>query len=231
MLGSTTTARVLIVSRDDEVMAPIERQCQQERIAVSHVASAEDATQLVRGDCPDVVVLDLDLPDEDGFDVLRRIREESDVPLILLSENGASVDEVVGLTLGADDFVPRCVLPRLLVARVKAILRRTRAPSPREKWRLGPLELDGTQFRATVHGRDVGLTLCEFRLLEALVRASGMALSRRQLLQVVSPDGVALERTVDVHVSNVRHKLADLGLEGAVETVRGIGYRASVPYG
>lgn len=229
MTAGTATAWVLFVSCDESLVDPLQRQCQREHLGVAHVVSAEEAARAVRGNGPDIVALDLDLPDEDGFDVMRRIREESDVPLILLSENGAGVDEVVGLTLGADDFVHRSVLPRLFVARVKALLRRSRGGATRDHYRLGPLELDPNQYRATVHGREVALTLSEFRLLEALARVSGMALSRRQLLEVTSPEGDALERTVDVHVSNIRRKLAPHGLASLLETVRGVGYRATVP--
>jgi len=229
MAAATVTAQVLFVSRDEPLVALLERQCRREHIGVLHATSAESAQRLVRGNGPDIVALDLALPDEDGFDVMRKIRETSDVPLILLSENGADVDEVVGLTLGADDFVPRAVLPRLFVARVKALLRRSRAATTRDRRRLGALELDPGQVRATVRGREIDLTLSEFRLLEALARASGMTLSRRQLLIAASPEGDASERTVDVHVSNVRRKLAQHGLEGLVETVRGVGYRTREP--
>lgn len=229
MAAGTAAAWVLFVSSDETVMDPLERQCQRERLGVARVATAEEAASMVRSNGPDVVALDLDLADEDGFDAMRRIRELSDVPVILLSENGAGVDEVVGLTLGADDFVPRSVAPRLFVARIKALLRRSRGGAVRDQYRLGPLELDPGQYRATVRGREVTLTLSEFRLLEALVRVAGMALSRRQLLEVTSPERDALERTVDVHVSNIRRKLEPHGLQGLLETVRGVGYRASSP--
>jgi two-component system response regulator AdeR len=210
---------------------PLERQCQKEHLGVTRATSSEQAARLLLGGGPDVVVLDLVLPDDDGFDVMRRIREESDVPVILLSEDGAGVDEVVGLTLGADDVVSRDVTPRLFVARVKALLRRMRSVTGREAYRLGPLELDPGQYRATVRGEEIGLTLSEFRLLAALVRAAGMTLSRRQLIEVISPDGEALERTIDVHVSKLRRKLAGSGLDDVLETVRGVGYRAVPPRG
>ena len=229
MTAGTPTTWVLFVSRDETLLDPLERQCQREHLGVARVATAAEVARMVRDNGPDLVALDLDLPDEDGFDLMRRIRETSDVPVILLSESGAGVDEVVGLMLGADDFVPRTVLPRLFVARVKALLRRARSGGARERYRLGPLELDPSQYRATVHGRELALTLSEFRLLEALVRVAGMALSRRQLLEAASPEGDALERTVDVHVSNIRRKLEPLGLASLLETVRGVGYRAAPP--
>jgi len=229
MTAGTVTGWVLFVSCDETTVEPLARQCRRERLGAAMAATAEEAAQKVRARAPDVVALDIDLPDEDGFDVLRRIRETSDVPVILLSENRAGVDEVVGLTLGADDFVPRSVLPRLFVARVKALLRRTRTGKRPKTYRLGAVELDPGEIRATVNGQPVDLTLSEFRLLEALARVTGMALSRRQLLGASSPEGEALERTVDVHVSNIRRKLARHGVTGLLETVRGVGYRARHP--
>lgn len=231
MTAGTTVAWILLVSGDDTLLDPLERQCQKEHLGVTRASSAEQATRLVRGGGPDVVALDLVLPDDDGFNVMRRIRDESDVPVILLSEDGAGVDEVVGLTLGADDVVPRTVAPRLFVARLKALLRRTRAVGGRETYRLGTLELDSGQYRVTIRGEEIGLTLSEFRLLEVLVRAAGMTLSRRQLIEAISPDGDALERTIDVHVSKLRRKLAGSGLDDVLETVRGVGYRAVPPRG
>ena len=229
MTAGTPTAWVLFVSGDETVLDPLERQCQREHLGVARAATALEAAHMLRGAGPVVVALDLGLPDEDGFDAMRRIRETSDVPVILLSESGAGVDEVVGLMLGADDFVPRAVLPRLFVARVKALLRRARGGIAHERYRFGPLELDPKQYRVTVHGRELALTLSEFRLLEALVRVAGMALSRRQLLEAASPERDALERTVDVHVSNIRRKLEPLGLADLLETVRGVGYRLAPP--
>ena len=231
MTAGTMAAWILFVSGDETLVDALGRQCQKEHLGVTRAMSSEQAARLLRGGGPDVVALDLVLPDDDGFDVMRRIREESDVPVILLSEDGAGVDEVVGLTLGADDVVSRDVVPRLFVARVKALLRRVRNVSGREAYRLGPLELDPGQYRATVRGEEIGLTLSEFRLLEALVRAAGMTLSRRQLIEAISPEGEALERTIDVHVSKLRRKLAGTGLGDVLETVRGVGYRAVPPRG
>lgn len=227
MTAESLTGSVLFVSGDETLTDRLARQCRREHLGVVKAGTAEQAASRLRSDAPDVVALDLELPEEDGFDVMRRLRETSDVPLILLSEDGAGVDEVVGLTLGADDFVPRSVVPRLFVARIKALLRRTRSGVPRERYRVGALELDPGRFRATVRGQELDLTLSEFRLLEALARDAGMALSRRQLLEAASGEGATLERTVDVHVSNIRRKLARHGVNDLLETVRGVGYRAT----
>lgn len=227
MVADTASAVVVILSRDARTVARLTEHCRRERLAAVRVATGEEVAAVVRGNGADVVVIDRALPDEDGFDTIRRLRRESDVPVVLLSENGGGVDEEVGLALGADDVVPRSVPARLFVARVKALLRRVQPARPRSLLRIGALELDGLRVRASVEGRDVGLTLAEFRLLEALVRLAGGVLSRRRLLEAVSAGAEARERTVDVHVANIRRKLARHGLGEVLETVRGVGYRVS----
>lgn len=225
----TSRASVLIVSQDEPMSARLAAQCRRERLVAERAGSVAEATTMVRGNAADVVVVDLALPDEDGFDVVRRLRQESEVPLMLLSEEAAGVEEEVGLALGADDFLSRRVPPRLFVARVKALLRRARPAGRRTLLRVGSLQLDGLQLRATVDGRDLVLTLAEIRLLEALMRASGGVLTRRRLLEATGAEGATHERTVDVHVANIRRKLARHGMEGALQTVRGVGYRLSWP--
>lgn len=226
----TTRASVLIVSQDEGLTARLTAQCRRERLGAERAESVVEATAMVRGNAADVVVVDLALPDEDGFDVVRRIRQESEIPLMLLSEESAGVEEEVGLALGADDFLARRVPPRLFVARVKALLRRAHPPAKSTLLRMGRLQLDGLQLRATVDGRDLGLTLAEIRLLEALLRAAGSVLTRRRLLEATGAEGGTHERTVDAHVANIRRKLARLGMDGCLQTVRRVGYRfASQP--
>ncbi|HKI56327.1 MAG TPA: response regulator transcription factor [Trueperaceae bacterium] len=227
----SSRASVLIVSRDERLLARLGEQCRRERLGAMRAGSVLETTAMVRGNAADVVAIDLALPDEDGFDVVRRLRQVSEVPMVLLSEDGAGAEEEVGLALGADDFVPRSVSPRLFVARVKALLRRAR-PAPRPTLlRLGRLQLDAVELRATVDGRDVGLTLAELRLLEALLRSSGGVLTRRRLLEATGSERGANERTVDVHVANIRRKLARFALGGLLQTVRGVGYRLTWPAG
>lgn len=228
---SSPRASVVIVSQDEALTARLAAQFRRERISTVRADSVAEAAAMVRGNAADVVAVDLAHPDTDGMDVVRRLRQESEVPLVLLSDEAAGVEEEVGLTLGADDFVPRLVPPRLFVARVKALLRRARPTGLRTLLHLGPLELDSLQLRATVNGRDLALTLAEIRLLEALLRVSGGVLTRRRLLEAAGTVSATHERTVDVHVANIRRKLAREGMAGALQTVRGVGYRLIWPLG
>jgi len=226
---STPRASVVIVSEDEALTARLAAQCRRERINTVRAGGIGEVAAMVRGSAADVVAVDLALPNEDGLDVVRRLRQESEVPLVLLSEDAAAVEEEVGLALGADDFLSREVPPRLFVARVKVLLRRARPAGPRTLLRLGPLELDTLQLRATVNGRELGLTLAEIRLLEALMSVSGSVLSRQRLLGASGAEAGTHERTVDVHVANIRRKLVREGMGGALQTVRRVGYRLSWP--
>lgn len=218
-------ASVLVVSQDAALAARLAEQCRRERLSLQRVTTVAEATAIVRGNGADVVAIDLGFPDEDGFDVVRRLRQESEVPLVLISEDGVGVEEEVGLALGADDFLARAVPARIFVARIKALLRRARPLARPTVLRAGPLLVDGLELRATVEGRDVGLTLAELRLLEALLRVAGGVLTRRRLLEASGSESGANERTVDVHIANIRRKLTPFGLDGIVQTVRGVGYR------
>jgi DNA-binding response OmpR family regulator len=183
------------------------------------------AVELHRTQRPDLVILDLMLPGMDGFEVCRAIRREADTPVIMLTARSDDVDAIVGLELGADDYVTKPFNPRALVARVKAILRRTdgtvRLGRPLE---VGSLRLDPRRREAVVRGRQVELRAREFDLLAALARDPGVVLSRDQLLEDVwGTDFPGETRTVDVHVSELRKKLGPDG--PAIESVRGVGYR------
>jgi DNA-binding response OmpR family regulator len=183
------------------------------------------AVELHRTRRPDLVILDLMLPGMDGFEVCRAIRRQADTPVVMLTARTDDVDAIVGLELGADDYVTKPFNPRALVARVKAILRRTdgtvRLGRPIE---VGRLRLDPRRREALVGGRAVELRAREFDLLAALARDPGVVLSREALLEDVwGTDFAGETRTVDVHVSELRKKL---GPEGpTIESVRGVGYR------
>ncbi|MEW5991238.1 MAG: response regulator transcription factor [Chloroflexota bacterium] len=183
------------------------------------------AVELHRKHRPDLVVLDLMLPGMDGFEVCRAIRREADTPVVMLTARTDDVDAIVGLELGADDYVTKPFNPRALVARVKAILRRTdgtvRLGRPIE---VGTLRLDPRRREASVGERAVELRAREFDLLAALARDPGVVLSREALLEDVwGTDFPGETRTVDVHVSELRKKL---GADGpTIESVRGVGYR------
>jgi DNA-binding response OmpR family regulator len=181
-----------------------------------------------RHEKPDLVILDLNLPGIDGLDVCRSLRRESDVPVIMLTARSEEADRLIGLELGADDYIVKPFSPREVVARVRAVLRRTtRSQSPPELVRVGSLTLDLAGYRASVGEHELTLTPSEFEILGALARNAGRVLSRQQLLE--ETQGVAYEgyeRTIDQHIKNLRRKIEDeAGQKRIIHTVHGVGYR------
>ncbi len=197
------------------------------------VASASDgraALVTARTGHPDLVVLDLGLPGLDGLDVARALRRDSNVPIVMLTARDDEVDKILGLELGADDYVTKPFSPRELVARVRAVLRRAERPDePSDIIRAGEVVLDVPRMRAEVDGRTVELTPTEFQLLATLARQPGRIFTRSQLLDAIH--GVAFEsyeRAIDTHVKNLRRKLEpDPARPRYVLTVYGVGYRFS----
>ncbi|HET6750436.1 MAG TPA: response regulator transcription factor [Actinomycetes bacterium] len=193
------------------------------------VGDGETALASARRSMPDLVVLDLGLPGRDGLDVARTLRRTSSVPIVMLTARGDETDRVVGLELGADDYVVKPFSPKELVARVRAVLRRTqaaRAGGP-EVLRVADVEVDLPRMRVAVAGRPVELTPTEFQLLATLAREPGRVFTRGQLLDAVH--GVAFEsyeRAIDAHVKNLRRKLEPTpGRPRYLLTVHGVGYR------
>jgi two-component system, OmpR family, alkaline phosphatase synthesis response regulator PhoP len=178
---------------------------------------------------PDLIVLDLMLPEIDGWEVCRRIRRESQVPIIMLTARSDDVDKIVGLELGADDYLTKEFNPRELVARVKAVLRRSTAPEPasrppREPIQIGNTRIDPDRHEVTIDDRQVELRFKEFELLMAFVRHLGIVLERDRLLnEVWGYEYFGDTRTVDVHVAHLRDRLAGSSL--CINTVRGLGYK------
>jgi len=182
-----------------------------------------------RGAKPDLIVLDLGLPGLDGLDVTRELRRSSNVPIVILTARGDEADRIVGLELGADDYVVKPFSPKELVARVRAVLRRTEVAraGPPEVLRVADIEVDVPRLRVSVRGRPVDLTPTEFQLLATLVREPGRVFTRGQLLDAVH--GVAIEsyeRAIDAHVKNIRRKIEPTpGRPRYLLTVHGVGYR------
>ena len=195
-------------------------------VIVAHDGKA--ALAAARTHKPDLVVLDLGLPELDGLDVARTLRGESNVPIVMLTGRSEESDKLVGLEIGADDYVTKPFSPKELVARVRAVLRRTERPrSDAEIVRVGDVTLDIPRMRTTVADRVVDLTPTEFQLVATMAREPGRVFTRAQLLDAVH--GVAFEsyeRAIDAHVKNVRHKLEpDPGRPRYLLTVYGVGYR------
>jgi two-component system alkaline phosphatase synthesis response regulator PhoP len=200
---------------------------------VSSARSGEEAVRLVRSVVPDLIVLDLGLPDADGLDVARQVRQSSSVPIIVLTARGDEADRVIGLELGADDYVVKPFSPRELLARIRAVLRRTALPADTERpIVVGGLTVDPLQRTLHVDGRPVELTATEFDLLARMAAAPGRVFTRGQLLETIH--GVALDagaRAIDTHVKNLRRKIeVEPHRPERLLTVHGVGYRL-VPRG
>ena len=212
---------VLLADDDVELSGMLKEYLEREGFAVTAVLDGEAAARLAADFA--IVVLDVMMPKVDGIEALRRIRQASRVPVIMLTARGDDVDRIVGLELGADDYVPKPCTPRELAARLRAILRRTQ-PQPAQ----GPLSVDRLVLwpekrRAEWHGRALELTSTEFNLLEVLMRNAGRVVSKKELSEAGLGRPLArFDRSIDVHLSSIRHKLGEGG--ALIHTVRGMGY-------
>jgi DNA-binding response OmpR family regulator len=228
MVGTMSDAEpvIVLVEDDPNIADLVDMYLRQDGYRVYQAGDGETGLQLVRDRQPRLVVLDVGLPGQvDGLDVCRRLRASSDVPIIMLTARDGEVDRVLGLEMGADDYVTKPFSPRELVARVKAILRRVEGPRQDAPtvMAVGDVEVDTGRREARVSGEPVALAAREFDLLSFLAENRGLALSRRQLLDGVwGADWVGDERTVDVHVRQLRKKLGDAF---PLSTVWGVGYR------
>lgn len=212
--------RVLIVEDEDSIAEPLAEGLRREGFDVARAATGTDALAAAP---VDVVLLDLRLPDRDGLDVCRELRARSAVPIIVVTARGEEADRVVGLELGADDYVVKPFGLRELIARIRAVTRRTRGEHGGAVLCSGDLEVDTRSRRASVAGRELDLTPKEFDLLAALARDPGAVLSRRRLLEDVwETSWYGSTKTIDVHVAALRRKLGD---PAWIETVRGVGFR------
>jgi len=219
---------VLVVEDEIEIARVVRDYLDNAGFEVIVVGDGGSAIASVRSAKPDLLVLDLGLPGRDGLDVAREIRRWSNTPIVMLTARGDETDRVVGLELGADDYVVKPFSPKELVARIRAVLRRTRAAERgAEVLRAADVEIDTGKMRVTVDGRAVELTPTEFQLLSTLVAEPGRVFTRGQLLDAVH--GVAIEsyeRAIDAHVKNIRRKIEPKpGSPRYLLTVHGVGYR------
>ena len=228
---ATAAARILLVDDDVELASMLSEYLTVEGFETVCAHSGENGIEQAARHPFDAIVLDVMLPGVNGIEVLRRLRERSPVPVLMLTARGDHVDRIVGLELGADDYVPKPCPPRELVARLRAILRRTRGgDQPGGVLSAGPLALWPARRRVTCDGTALTLTSTEFNLLEVLLRDAGRVVSKQDLYSKVlgRPMG-RFERSIDVHISSIRHKLADVaGDHLRIESVRGIGYQLVV---
>jgi DNA-binding response OmpR family regulator len=222
---------VLLVDDEPAIRESLAFALKRDGFAIGEAASLREAEQGVSE--ADLVILDLVLPDGSGLDFLRGLRARSDVPVIVLTSRDEETDRVVGLEMGADDYVLKPFSPREVVARVRAVLRRVRSDRPQPETVEPPIEgpdrlrVDPRTRRASIGDTELALSRTEFNLLAAFLRAPGRVFERGQLLDAVwGSDVVVGDRTVDVHVKALRRKLLDAGGDPKLlETVRGVGYR------
>ncbi|MFC4638735.1 response regulator [Deinococcus hohokamensis] len=221
------SALILIVEDEPQLAEVLEAYARQDGYRTERAADGHGALVAFRAAGPDLILLDVMLPGRSGLEVLKTVRAESATPVILVTARAEESDQIVGLELGADDYVVKPFRPREVMARVRAVLRRAaQAPdmAGRPK-RIGPLEVDRLAVTARVAGQALALTPAEFRLLSHLAETPGRAFTREELLSAALPESDALERVVDAHLASVRRKLEAAGAPGLLHTVRGVGYR------
>ncbi len=221
------SALILIVEDEPQLAEVLEAYAQQDGYRTERAADGYSALTAYRAASPDLILLDVMLPGRSGLDVLKTVRAESATPVILVTARAEESDQIVGLELGADDYVVKPFRPREVMARVRAVLRRTGsgADPARRPLRVGNLEIDRLAVTARVDGKVLILTPAEFRLLAHLAETPERAFTRDELLAAALPDSDALERVVDAHLASVRRKLEAAGAAGLLRTVRGVGYR------
>ena len=218
---------ILVVDDEPKITRLVRDYLESAGFAVISAGDGQEAVMRARTERPDLVVLDLGLPRLDGLDVTRRLRQDGDMPIIMLTARDDETDKLIGLELGADDYVTKPFSPRELVARVRAVLRRRERSEVGDRLVAGALSLDLPRMRLEVDGRAVELTATEFALLAAMARQPGRVFTRSQLLDAIH--GVAFdsfERAIDAHVRNLRRKIeADPHQPRHLLTVYGVGYR------
>ena len=231
-------ATVLIVDDDERLRDLLQEYLQGFGYRIEMLPDAMEVVPTIRRIQPDLVILDIMMPGKDGFEALSEIRREVQIPVIMLTARGEDTDRIVGLEMGADDYLPKPFNPRELLARIRAIFRRmetpgdapaplaAQAPSGTGPVRTGPLELHRTRRTLRVEeGAELELSTAEFRLLEVMMERPNLALSRDELMNLTrGRDFMAFERSIDVHISKLRQKLKKLGQPERIKTVWGTGY-------
>lgn len=221
--------RILIVDDDPHIRQLLAFALEKAGYATCEASDGESALAMAAEATPDMVVLDINMPRMDGLEVCRRLRAQGDLPILFLSSRDEEIDRVLGIELGADDYVVKPFSPRELVARVGAILRRARGPGkldPENRLARGRLSLDHDAWSAAWDGEELPLTVTEFGILRTLAAAPTKVFSRDAIIDRLRGPGFAItDRTVDSHVRNLRGKFAGLGGHDVIETRAGVGYR------
>jgi len=216
--------RLLIVDDDTELCSLLKEFLQREGFTVECVHDGRNGLEKAKQNSFDLIVLDVMLPGLDGFELLKQLRMESRVPVLMLTARGEDVDRIVGLELGADDYLPKPFNPRELSARVKAILRRTEAKGNRGRMEVNGVVLDPGTREVTCDGKPIEVTTLEFDILEQLMRNAGRVVSRDGLMEsLYNRKATPFDRSIDMHVSHLRRKLE--GDRPVIKTIRGVGYQ------
>ncbi len=219
-------ALVLVVEDELTLAQTIELYLRNEGYKTERATDGLRALEIFNATSPDLVLLDIGLPKMDGLELIQKIRQKSNVPVIMLTARSEEVDELLGLGLGADDYLVKPVSARKLIARVKTVLKRSLVnPQNAEIIRVDSLEINTYSQEACVNRKPLELTPTEFRLLYHLAATPNRAISRSELYDYAMPESNAYERAIDIHLTNLRRKLKEAGLDNIIETVRGIGYR------
>lgn len=219
--------RVLLIDDDEELCEMLAEYLEAEGFEVVAAHNGEEGVQRALAGDADAAVLDIMMPGQSGLESLRQIRQQSLMPVIMLTAKGDDVDRIVGLELGADDYLPKPCNPRELVARLRAVLRRASPGATREMLRVGDVTIRSAERVAEWAGERIALTSTEFNLLETLARQAGRVVSKEEISERVLGHPLSrYDRSVDVHVSNLRRKLGQLpDGRSPIQTVRGIGYQ------
>ena len=219
--------KILIIEDDQDIVEMLEYNLREEGYDTFSALNGKDGIALAKKEQPNLIILDIMLPILDGFEVCRMLKSDeiaAQIPVIILSAKSQETDKIVGLELGADDYVTKPFSPRELIARIRAILRRGKEQRSDRRIKRGDIVIDSTKHRVQVGADDISLTFTEFKLLEFMARRPGVVFSRAQILDAVSgEETMVYDRTVDAHVKSLRHKLGPA--KDYIETIRGAGYR------
>jgi len=218
--------KILVVEDEEKISDLVKAYLAKEGFSVKVASTGQDAISSVKEGF-DLIILDLMLPDMNGEDICETIREDSDIPIIMLTAKSEEEDRIKGLGIGADDYVVKPFSPRELVARVKALLRRVKGKKEKTSFDSGNLVIDSSRYEVIKQGEPVVLTSTEFKLLQCLANSPGQVFSRLQLVNIIlGYDFEGYDRTIDAHIKNIRHKIEDDPKESQyIKTVYGVGYR------
>ena len=216
--------KILVIDDDVELCGLLREFLQREGFQVDVAHDGKAGLEKVSKDAPDLIVLDVMLPGMDGFEILRRLRQQGRIPVLMLTARGEDVDRIVGLELGADDYLAKPFNPRELAARIRAILRRMEPRPADSRVEVNGVTLDPGSREVVQDGKHVDLTTVEFDILEHLMRSAGRVLSRDALMEALyNRKATAFDRSMDMHISHLRRKLE--GERTLIKTVRGVGYQ------